>query len=143
MKEKNHENSFLFAAQEFLRPSALYVSSVLPLILNGSVKAAAHIANGGLHKNVAKVLPEGLSADIDANAWSVSPVFGWLAANDRRLTAEVLSAQFNCGLGFVFVVSQNDRSWKNIKDAVQIGKLLTSIKRHKQKNGNNSALSLP
>lgn len=117
-------NPHRFSAQEFLRPSSLYVSSVLPLILNGSVKAAAHIANGGLVKNVAKVLPENLSAAIDANTWSVLPIFGWLAANDRRLTAEVLSAQFNCGLGFVFVVSKDDRSWKNIKDAVQIGKLV-------------------
>lgn len=87
------------------------------------MKAAAHIANGGLRKNVAKVLPKGLSADIDANTWPVLPVYGWLAANDRRLTADVLSAQFNCGVGFVFVVSKDDRSWTKIQDAIQIGNL--------------------
>lgn len=105
-----------------MRSSNLYVSSVLPLILSGSVKAAAHIANGGLQKNIAKVLPDSLSVDIDANTWPILPVFGWLSANDRRLTAEVLSAKFNCGLGFVFVVSKYDGTWKNIKDAVQLGK---------------------
>lgn len=112
---------FSVSAHEFLRPSSLYVTDVLPLIWNGSAKAAAHIANGGLHKNIAKVLPPGLAANIDANAWSVQPIFGWLAANDRRLTAEVLSAQFNCGLGFVFVVSQDNSSWKTVKGAIQIG----------------------
>lgn len=88
------------------------------------MKAATHIANGGLRKNIAKVLPDHLSADIDANTWSVLAIFGWLVANDRRLTAELVSAKFNCGLGFVFVVSKDDRSWENIKGAVQIGKLL-------------------
>lgn len=87
------------------------------------MKAAAHIANGGLQKNIAKVLPDHLAADIDANTWSVLPIFGWLAANDHRLNAELVSAQFNCGVGFVFVVSKDDRSWTNIKGAVQIGKL--------------------
>lgn len=93
----------------------------MPLIYSGSIKAAAHISNGGLAENIASVLPNNLYAEIDANTWRLPSVIGWLAANDNRLTAEVIAKTFNCGMGFALIVAENDQNWKKIRGAVQIG----------------------
>lgn len=94
---------------------------VLPLICSEKVKAAAHIANGGLVQCLANSLPESFGAEIDANQWDLPSVYGWLASNDRRLSADVIANVFNCGIGFAFVVSSADTEWKKLKDAKRIG----------------------
>lgn len=98
----------------------MYTSRVLTLVYSGSVKAGAHITNGGLMKNVARILPGDLTAELDAVMWHFLPVFGWLLAQ-TDLSARTFAENFNCGIGFVFVVSKDDQSWKTIKEAVQIG----------------------
>lgn len=109
------------AAREFLRPSRLYATEVLPLIYTGAVKAAAHIANGGIVESLAAAVPNGFAAEIDALSWSVPAVFGWLAAQDNKLTAETIANTFNCGIGFALVVDGTSQEWKKIKGATQIG----------------------
>jgi phosphoribosylformylglycinamidine cyclo-ligase len=50
------------------------------------------------------VLPQGLEAVVDAGAWTVPPVFGWLAAAGDVAADEMLRV-FNCGIGMVCVVA--------------------------------------
>jgi phosphoribosylaminoimidazole (AIR) synthetase len=50
------------------------VTSVLSLLNEGLVLAAAHITGGGLIENVPRVLPKGMTAIIDAHKWPVLPV---------------------------------------------------------------------
>lgn len=111
--------------QEFLRSSHLYATEVLPLINNRTIKAAAHITNGGLLKNIARILPRTLAAELDAEAWNILPIYGWLLAK-TDLSAQSITQNFNCGIGFAFVVSKNDKSWTSINGAVPIGRLSSS-----------------
>lgn len=78
-------------------------------------------------ENITSVLPNNLSAEIDANTWRLPSVYGWLAANDNRLTAEAIAKIFNCGIGFALIVSENDQNWKKIQGAVQIGNYILLI----------------
>lgn len=112
------------SGQELLKPSLLYVSKVLPLINKGVIKSAAYISSTGLLKNVSKLVPDHLEAKLNANNWSITPVHGWIKANIEGFTADIVANNFNCGLGFVFVVSSADANWKNIKGAVQIGEIV-------------------
>jgi PPE-repeat protein len=70
------------------------------------LKAAAHITGGGLPGNVPRVLPNDVVAAIEP-AWSVPPVFRWLARAGRVPAGEMIRV-FNCGLGMVLVVSDPD-----------------------------------
>ena len=60
-------------------PTRLYVKSALAAIRAGGVKGLAHITGGGITENLPRVLPDGLDAEIDLDAWTLPPVFGWLA----------------------------------------------------------------
>ncbi len=90
-------------AGALLTPTRIYVRSCLKAIKEtGHIKALAHITGGGLTENVPRVLPGHLAAKIDLSAWSVPPVFRWLAANGPVEPAEMLRT-FNCGIGMIVV----------------------------------------
>jgi phosphoribosylformylglycinamidine cyclo-ligase len=88
--------------EALLTPTRLYVRSCLGAVRAGGVKALAHITGGGLAENISRVLPLGLVAEIDAAAWTLPPVFAWLAETGG-LDPEELARTFNCGIGMVAV----------------------------------------
>ncbi|MEM6311757.1 MAG: phosphoribosylformylglycinamidine cyclo-ligase [Pseudomonadota bacterium] len=86
-----------------LAPTRLYVKQALGAVRAGGVHALAHITGGGLTENLPRVLPEGLGAQIDLDAWVLPPVFQWLAKTGGMDQAELLKT-FNTGIGMVLVV---------------------------------------
>ncbi len=87
-----------------LAPTRLYVKPALAAIRAGGVHGLAHITGGGLTENLPRVLSEGLGAQIDLGAWSLPPVFTWLATEGGLAQAEMLKT-FNAGIGMVLVVA--------------------------------------
>ena len=94
-------------AQALLVPTRIYVKPVLAVHRAGKLKAAAHITGGGLPGNLPRVLPKGVVAALDAGAWTVPPVFAWLARSGGVVAEEMLRV-FNCGLGMVLVVAAEE-----------------------------------
>ncbi|KAN0134282.1 aminoimidazole ribonucleotide synthetase [Lactarius tabidus] len=91
-----------------LAPTAIYTRHVLPAVRKGHVKAMAHITGGGFVDNVPRALPKGtLGARIDARAWMLPPVFGWLMRAGGIAVSE-MARTFNCGIGLVLVVARED-----------------------------------
>ncbi|MGV6889801.1 phosphoribosylformylglycinamidine cyclo-ligase [Rhodophyticola sp. SM2404] len=90
--------------EALLAPTRLYVTQVLSAIRAGGVHGLAHITGGGLTENLPRVLPEGLGAQVDLTAWSLPPVFAWLAEQGGISQAEMLKT-FNSGIGMVVVVA--------------------------------------
>ncbi|XP_059620409.1 trifunctional purine biosynthetic protein adenosine-3 [Phlebotomus argentipes] len=88
--------------KEFLTPTRIYVSELLPLVQRRAVKALAHITGGGLIENIPRVLPKHLAVHIDSSAFEVLPVFGWLAASGNVSEGEMLRT-FNCGIGMIVI----------------------------------------
>jgi phosphoribosylformylglycinamidine cyclo-ligase len=90
--------------EELLEPTRIYTLDILDLVAAGGVHAVSHITGGGIAANIARVLPEGLHADVDRSTWSVPPVFrliselGGVAPAERERT-------FNEGLGMVCVLA--------------------------------------
>ena len=88
--------------EALLTPTRLYVRSTLEAIKSGGVHGLAHITGGGLSENLPRVLPEGLGARIDLDAWDLPGVFGWMAGVGGIEPGEMLKT-FNCGIGMVLV----------------------------------------
>ncbi|MEO1789288.1 MAG: phosphoribosylformylglycinamidine cyclo-ligase [Pseudomonadota bacterium] len=89
---------------EMLTPTRLYVRPALAAIATGGVRGLAHITGGGLTENLPRVLPEGLGASVDLGAWTLPPVFEWLAKTGG-ITGDEMLKTFNCGIGMVLVVA--------------------------------------
>ncbi|MCY1127298.1 phosphoribosylformylglycinamidine cyclo-ligase [Frigidibacter sp. RF13] len=87
-----------------LAPTRLYVKQALAAIRAGGVHGLAHITGGGLTENPPRVLPEGLACEIDLSAWTLPPVFRWLAGTAGMSEPELLKT-FNCGIGMMLVVA--------------------------------------
>ncbi|WP_439817973.1 phosphoribosylformylglycinamidine cyclo-ligase [Zavarzinia sp. CC-PAN008] len=90
--------------EALLTPTRIYVKSCLAAIRAGGVKALAHITGSGIVGNLPRVLPEGVTARLDAAAWTLSPAIAW-AAQVARLGPAELASTFNCGLGMIAVVA--------------------------------------
>jgi phosphoribosylformylglycinamidine cyclo-ligase len=103
-----------FDADMLLPPTRLYLDDVRALRDRADVRALAHITGGGIMGNLGRVLPRGLTAEIDWDAWERLPVFRWLA--ERGVDEEELRRVFNCGIGMCAVVppSDADRAGHNV-----------------------------
>jgi len=88
---------------ELLKPTRIYVQSVRALG-RGAVKGMAHITGGGITGNLARVLPDGCRAVLDATTWRVPGVFQLL----QRLgdvPRDEMYRTFNMGIGYTLVVA--------------------------------------
>ncbi len=90
-----------YLGDDLLAPTRLYLDEVRGLRERADVRGLAHVTGGGILGNVARVLPEGLHAELDWDSWERPPVFGWLA---RHVAEDELRRVFNLGIGYVAVV---------------------------------------
>jgi len=90
-----------------MAPTRIYVKSLLPLVRTGKVQAMAHITGGGLLENIPRVLPDGLHAMIDADAWPQPRLMAFLQAQGNIEPGE-MARTFNCGIGMALVVAESE-----------------------------------
>jgi phosphoribosylformylglycinamidine cyclo-ligase len=93
-----------FDAELLLAPHRLYVDEVRALREQADVKALAHVTGGGILGNLVRVLPDGVHARVDWNAWERPPVFQWLA--ERGIEEHEARRVFNLGIGMCAVVEE-------------------------------------
>lgn len=72
------------------------------------VLGMAHITGGGFQDNIPRMLPEGLDAVIDCNAWEVPPLFRFLQEQGSVETEEMYHV-FNMGIGMVLAINPQDK----------------------------------
>ncbi len=90
-------------AEALMRPTRIYVKTVLPLIQADMIKGAAHITGGGLIENPPRAIARSLQPRFDWQAWTLPSVFDWLQREGGVADTE-LRRTFNCGVGFVLIV---------------------------------------
>jgi len=90
-----------------MAPTRIYVASLLPLLRERRIKGLAHITGGGLLENIPRVLPEGVHAVVDADAWEQSRLMAFLQAQGA-IEPEEMARTFNCGIGMVVIVSAHE-----------------------------------
>ncbi len=89
-----------------LEPTRLYtgvLNTLLESELGDSVHAMSHITGGGIAANLSRVLPTGVSLDVDRSSWSPQDIFkvlsGW-----GGFSLESVEGTWNLGLGQALIV---------------------------------------
>ena len=90
-------------ADELIRPSVIYSPALRRLSADVEVHAFAHVTGGGVPGNLARVLPDGLGAEIRRGAWPEPRIFS-VVAEAGRVADEEMARVFNLGLGMLAVV---------------------------------------
>jgi phosphoribosylformylglycinamidine cyclo-ligase len=106
---------------ELLKPHLCYAPALKSIVARGWVSALAHITGGGIPGNLPRVLPAGVKAVIDLAAWTVPPIFKYLAKLGK-MDSDALLESFNMGVGMILVVPP-----------AHVTKVETDLKRRREK----------
>lgn len=100
------------AAEALLKTHASFLRPIEGLLDKGVVKGLVHITGGGFLENIPRILPEGVSVEIERGTWPDLPVFS-LMQRLGNVEEKEMFRTFNMGIGMVVICSPED------KDAVQ------------------------
>jgi phosphoribosylformylglycinamidine cyclo-ligase len=90
--------------ETLLTPTQIYVRPVLDALAQGfEIHGMAHITGGGLPENLPRALQEGQSVHLDPSAWTIPPIFNWLATSGQVSPSSMFNT-FNMGIGYVLIV---------------------------------------
>lgn len=111
--------------EALLEPHRCYHNELKPFL--NEISGLAHITGGGLVGNVPRILPKGLSVQIDRSAWSVPPIFELIQKRGSIKDDEMFHV-FNMGIGMVVICSMKDEVLTKLKsglpDAIEIGRVI-------------------
>jgi phosphoribosylformylglycinamidine cyclo-ligase len=94
-----------YDGDDMLAPTRLYLDDVRRLRERADVRGLAHVTGGGILGNVSRILPDGVRAEIDWDAWKRPAVFDWLA---RHVDEHELRRVFNLGIGYCAVLNHRE-----------------------------------
>lgn len=73
---------------------------------NGIIKGLAHITGGGFLENIPRILPDGVSVEINRNSWPEPPIFG-LMQRLGNVDDNEMFRTFNMGIGMVVICASS------------------------------------
>jgi phosphoribosylformylglycinamidine cyclo-ligase len=94
-------------AEELLKPTTIYVKTVLELLRQVRVNGMAHITGGGLVGNIPRILPKNLSVKINSESWPLPLIFK-LIADLGAVSRDEMYRVFNMGIGYVLVIPKEE-----------------------------------
>lgn len=111
--------------EALLRPTRIYVKSVLSVMEQFKIKGMAHITGGGLPGNISRIIPQGLRARLSLDPASIPPVFKAIEKMGS-VPREDMHSTFNLGAGYVLIVSASDEK-KIISEFGKLGETAFSL----------------
>lgn len=93
--------------EELLEPTKVYALDVLDLIAKAEVHAMSHITGGGLENNLARVIPDGMTAVLQRSSWTPPAIFQ-LVQQVGGLSQADVDATLNMGVGMVAILPQDE-----------------------------------
>ncbi|MFW6301445.1 MAG: phosphoribosylformylglycinamidine cyclo-ligase [Bacillota bacterium] len=94
---------------ELLKPTRIYVKTILSLLDEFKLKGMAHITGGGILENLPRILPDNLKAVIKNQSWEIPEVFK-IIQEAGSIAEQEMFRTFNMGIGFILVVDASDQS---------------------------------
>jgi phosphoribosylformylglycinamidine cyclo-ligase len=92
---------------ELLRPTRIYVKTIINLIRDFNISGIAHITGGGITGNLPRMIPKGCKAIVQKGAWDIPPIFSFLEEKGRISEEEMLRT-FNNGIGMILIVRHKE-----------------------------------
>jgi phosphoribosylformylglycinamidine cyclo-ligase len=92
-----------------LTPTKIYVKQILSLLEKVEVKAISHITGGGFYENIPRMLPKGLSAQINKSDIQTPPIFSLIQKTGNIPERDMFNT-FNMGVGMVLSVDKSNVS---------------------------------
>ena len=90
--------------EELLKPTRIYVNTVLDLISKFEVNGISHITGGGFIENIPRMIPKGLRSHINLGSWPVLPIFSIMQQIGKIKDRDIYNT-FNMGIGMVIAAS--------------------------------------
>lgn len=94
--------------EELLEPTRIYAKDCLALTAECNVSTFCHVTGGGLAGNLERVIPEGLTAEVNRSTWTPGQIFKTISSVGK-VSLEEMEKTFNMGVGMIAVVSPEDR----------------------------------
>jgi phosphoribosylformylglycinamidine cyclo-ligase len=96
--------------KSLLNPHKCYLNEVYSFIKEfgyDNIHGMCHVTGGGFYQNMERVLPEGLS--IELNNKIVFPLWATILQNKLNIDTEEMMKVYNCGLGFILIIDSSIR----------------------------------
>jgi phosphoribosylformylglycinamidine cyclo-ligase len=115
--------------EALLATHSSFLPQLGPLLESGMIKGLAHITGGGFLENIPRILPDGVSVEINRGSWPEAPIFGLMQKLGNVSESEMFRT-FNMGIGMVIVCSQFDAEplAHEISHGYDIGKVVAGSK---------------
>lgn len=116
-------------ADELLQVHRSYLKPVDVLLDRNLVTGIAHITGGGFEGNISRIMPKGLTAEVDTNSWEPRPFFRFMQEKGNIAAAEMYKV-FNMGIGMTITIAEKnlDEACKSLEAAgcggVKIGRIV-------------------
>jgi len=107
-KKKINLKKNRFLKKELLKPTQIYVNEILNLTKHNMINGCANITGGGISDNIKRIIPNGLTANINLSNIRTKKIFKWLKKN--KIKDREMIKTFNCGVGFCIIIQS-----KNLK----------------------------
>src|SRR5215203_2756729 len=87
-----------------------FLPQLSPLLDGGLINGLAHITGGGFLENIPRILPAGVSVEIDRGGWPELPIFGVMQKLGNVSDHEMFRT-FNMGVGMIVVCSPDSKEF--------------------------------
>ena len=93
--------------EELLKPTRIYVKSILAVLRNHTINGLIHNTGGGFVDNIPRILPGNTRAVINKGSWDIPPVFSYLQ-KEGKIPEKEMYRTFNMGIGMLVVVHEEE-----------------------------------
>ncbi len=91
------------AGAALMKTHRSYLHVIQKLVAGGLTTGMAHITGGGITENLPRILPKGVTAQIEIGSWPVLPIFEHLRELGS-VSQEEMMRTFNMGIGLIAAI---------------------------------------
>ena len=91
------------AGAALMRTHRSYLHVIQKLVAGGLTAGMAHITGGGITENLPRILPKGVTAQVEIGSWPVLPIFEHLRELGN-VPQEEMMRTFNMGIGLIAAI---------------------------------------
>lgn len=88
-----------------MKPHLTYYPAIKDLLNKNQITGMAHITGGGMAGNLARIINNTVSAEIDLSKLQILPIFKEIQKRSNNTEADMLKT-FNCGVGLLIVAPE-------------------------------------